>query len=29
MIKKEMELLKREEKLENVERISKAQNYKK
>lgn len=29
MIKKEMELLKREEKLENVERIAKAQEYKK
>lgn len=29
MIKKEMDLLKREEKIENVERIGKAQDYKK
>jgi hypothetical protein len=29
MIKKEMELLKREEKIENVDRIAKAQEYKK
>lgn len=29
MIKKEMELLKREEKIENVGRIAKAQEYKK
>lgn len=29
MIKKEIDLIKREEKFENVERISKAQNYKK
>lgn len=29
MVKKEMDLLKREEKFENVERIAKAQNYKK
>ena len=29
MVKKEMDLLKREEKFENVERIARAQNYKK
>ena len=29
MLKKEMELIKREEKWENVERISRAQEYKK
>ena len=29
MIKREMELLKREEKMETVDRISKAQDYKK
>ena len=29
MMKKEMEMIKREEKLENVERIAKAQDYKK
>jgi hypothetical protein len=29
MIKKEMDLLKREDKLENVDRITKAQGYKK
>lgn len=29
MIKREMELLRREEKIENVERIAKAQDYKK
>ena len=29
MIKKEMDMLKREEKQENVERITKAQAYKK
>jgi hypothetical protein len=29
MLKREMDLIKREDKLENVERISKAQDYKK
>lgn len=29
MIKKEIDLIKREDKLQNVERISKATNYKK
>lgn len=29
MIKRELDLIKREEKVENVERISKAQDYKK
>lgn len=29
MVKKEMDLIKREDKLENVERIQKVQDYKK